>query len=225
MASSSRAPAPRDWAALPRDVQWEVFRRLPHADILCGAGLVCASWRRLATDEPMLWRRIDIASKSNDDGESSPDPSLLAMARAAVDRSAGRCESFRGPADCHLLAYLAASAPSLRSLHVTSFFRLPRDLVGRVVPELAALERLVLSRGITTFAMLHAFLDHCPRLQLLDAKGCYMGGPLELRLITSFMQKTRAAEIVALPRWLLPKEPMYMKMLAEDGHCPVSSYS
>lgn len=95
------------WASLPRDVAWEIFRRLRHVDILRGAGLACASWRQLAADEPALWRSIDVAFDKDDDGEERPFLARLAMGRAAVDRSAGRCESFRGPADRHLLVYLA----------------------------------------------------------------------------------------------------------------------
>ncbi|KAL6650104.1 hypothetical protein ACP70R_014328 [Stipagrostis hirtigluma subsp. patula] len=204
------ASAPsRDWAALPRDVLWEIFFRLPHADILCGAGLVCASWRRLADDEPMLRRRIDIASvssneESSSDGESPPDSGLLAMARAAVDRMLRS-------------GYDWDDAPSLRSLHVTSFFRLPKESVDLVVPKLATLEQLVLSRGLTTFATLGAILEHCPRLQLLDAGGCYLGGWLSKRLL-ALLSERRTAEVLTLPRRLHPVEPKHMMMLAEDDY-------
>ena len=94
----------RDFSALPRDVLMGIFSRLPHADILRGAGLVCASWRRLAVAEPELWRDIDLSSSDDDKIVRRP----TAMERAAVDRSAGQCQSFRGPADGDFLAYLAA---------------------------------------------------------------------------------------------------------------------
>ncbi|TVU22889.1 hypothetical protein EJB05_32610, partial [Eragrostis curvula] len=113
------------------------------------------------------------------------------MARAAVDRSAGRCKSFRGPVDCHLLIYLATSAPSLSSLHVTSFFRLHKEFVDRVVPKLAMLERLVLPRGLTTTNTLRAFLDHCPRLELLDAGGCYLESSCCSSLLAWFRNTVR----------------------------------
>ncbi|TVU44536.1 hypothetical protein EJB05_03981, partial [Eragrostis curvula] len=143
----------RNWAELPRDVGYEIFCRLPHRHILENAGLVCASWRRLAVDEPMLWRHIDIAFDWSEYWRCPPDEFYktparpLAIARAAVDRSAGRCESFRGPVDGPFLLHLGTNAPSLRSLHVTSFFRMERSLVDGVVSKLAMLERLVLDGG------------------------------------------------------------------------------
>ncbi|CAO2163760.1 unnamed protein product [Urochloa humidicola] len=97
------------------------------------------------------------------------------MARAAVDRSAGLCESYRGPADCSFLVYLAARAPSLKGLHVTSDVDLEpseefvREFIKHVVKKLPLLERLVLSQGYIMKNVLRAFLDLCPRLTLLDA--------------------------------------------------------
>ncbi|OEL22845.1 hypothetical protein BAE44_0016135 [Dichanthelium oligosanthes] len=72
----------------------------------------------------------------------------MAMARAAVGCSAGQCESYSGPAGPDFLAYLAASSPSLRSLHMTAFFHLPgKEYTERatVIPSFPMLERLVLS--------------------------------------------------------------------------------
>ncbi|XP_044429872.1 putative F-box/LRR-repeat protein 22 [Triticum aestivum] len=104
----------RDWPALPGDVLWVILSLVPQADALLGAGLACASWWRVAAGEPLLWRHIDLA----DEKTYSP-AACQAMARAAVQRSAGRCESFRGRVDGDVLPFLVHSAPSLRSLHVT----------------------------------------------------------------------------------------------------------
>jgi hypothetical protein len=95
----------RDWASLPSDVLLVILSRIPQADLLCGAGLACASWRRLAVDEPLLWRRIDLSSSN-----------APAMARTAVDRSAGLCESFHGRVDCDFLRYLADRYVRLASI-------------------------------------------------------------------------------------------------------------
>jgi hypothetical protein len=97
----------RDWASLPGDVLGIVLGRLQQTDILRGAGLVCSHWRRLALEEPWLWRHIDLG-----DGVMSPWPEPLpagwkAMALVAVDRSAGRCESFVGYVDADVLVHLA----------------------------------------------------------------------------------------------------------------------
>jgi hypothetical protein len=96
----------RNWAALPRDVLCIILSFVPQADILRGAGFVCASWRRLAQEEPLLWRRIDLAD-TDGDKEKEPPAWWRAMARTAVDRSAGQCESFRGRVDGDFMLYLA----------------------------------------------------------------------------------------------------------------------
>lgn len=94
----------RDWAALPRDILLQILGRLQQADVLRGAGLTCASWWRVAVEEPTLWRTIDIHFNEGDHVDEQSWVARLAMGRAA----AGRCESFRGIADWDLLAYIAA---------------------------------------------------------------------------------------------------------------------
>jgi hypothetical protein len=91
----------RDWAALHNNALCAILSRV-QADILrgSGAGLVCKSWRRVVVEENLLWRRIDLAAAEDkdQDGPAGWD----AIARAAVDSSAGRCESFRGRADAQV---------------------------------------------------------------------------------------------------------------------------
>jgi hypothetical protein len=95
-----------DWAALPRDILLEILGRLRQVDVLRGAGLACAPWWRAAVEEPALWRTIDVAFNEEDHIDQQAWDARVAMGRAAVDRSAGQCESFRGVADGDLLAYL-----------------------------------------------------------------------------------------------------------------------
>ncbi|XP_024317813.1 uncharacterized protein LOC112271850 [Brachypodium distachyon] len=116
------------------------------------------------------------------------------MARTAVNRSAGRCESFRGRADGYFLLYLADRAPLLRSLHLTSRFDMMSHLGGdklvAAMAKLRLLERLVLSEGNVDVPSLLDLLeeeDHCPRLELLDASGCHFFGPAE------YMERARLA--------------------------------
>ncbi|RLM61159.1 hypothetical protein C2845_PM14G04740 [Panicum miliaceum] len=79
----------RDWAELPVDALLAVLRRLDAVDILTGPGHVCRPWRRATREEPELWRRVYMR-RSN----LAYDVDLQAAARAAVRRSAGRCEAF-----------------------------------------------------------------------------------------------------------------------------------
>uniref|UniRef100_M8BEE6 Uncharacterized protein n=1 Tax=Aegilops tauschii TaxID=37682 RepID=M8BEE6_AEGTA len=123
----------RDWAALPRDVLWVILSLVPQADVLRGAGRACASCRRLALDEPLLWRHIDLAA--DEDADPDPPSGWQAMARAAVRRSAGRCESFRGRVSSTFLLFLARK----HFIHAVAK-KLPdgASLVGRSRQALAA---------------------------------------------------------------------------------------
>ncbi|PUZ52273.1 hypothetical protein GQ55_6G257000 [Panicum hallii var. hallii] len=97
-----------DWAALPRDILLEILGRLRQVDVLRGAGLACEPWWRAAVEEPALWRTIDLAFNEEDHIDQQAWDARLAMARAAVDRSAGQCESFHGVVNGDLLGYLTA---------------------------------------------------------------------------------------------------------------------
>uniref|UniRef100_A0A0E0ARW9 FBD domain-containing protein n=1 Tax=Oryza glumipatula TaxID=40148 RepID=A0A0E0ARW9_9ORYZ len=138
-----------------------------------------------AVSEPALWQRIQLFTDDDDEdaagggrgGRGDDPPGWRRMARAAVDRSAGRCESFRGRADMGLLAYLAARLPSLRAIRVTSriYVREEEELVAGVIPKLPLLERLELSGGgvfPATTRVMRALLGHSPALEVLDAGGC-----------------------------------------------------
>jgi len=71
------------------------------AEIMRGAERACAAWRRVAVDDPALWRRIDMGT------EVLPFSSGgRAAVHAAMDLAAGECEAFSGPCDNHLLFYL-----------------------------------------------------------------------------------------------------------------------
>ncbi|TVU05034.1 hypothetical protein EJB05_48182, partial [Eragrostis curvula] len=190
----------RDWAALPADLLCDIFHRIRHADILGGAGLACASWRRVAADEPTLWRCIDLNFEEDEMKYVKERVYLerLAMGRTAVDWSAGRCESFRGFADRHLLAYLAARSPSLRRLHVTSLWCLPKAFEDRVIGKLPMLEELVIFGGRLLQSNLRALLKHCPRLQLLETgELCSCNTQLGFKLLRMCGSKIK---VLDLPR-------------------------
>ncbi|KAM0851355.1 hypothetical protein ACQ4PT_052475 [Festuca glaucescens] len=95
----------RDWAALHSNALCAILSKIPQADILrgAGAGLACKLWRRIAVEEDLLWRRIELAAAEDTDPDGPAGWQV--MARAAVDRSAGRCESYRGRADAEFLMY------------------------------------------------------------------------------------------------------------------------
>ncbi|KAM0867575.1 hypothetical protein ACQ4PT_041907 [Festuca glaucescens] len=150
-------------------------RNRKYADILRGARLVCASWWRVTLDDPLQWRRIDLAELAADkDEDGDPPAGWRTMVRAAVRRSAGLCESFRGPVDGDFLLFLVHSAPSLRSLEVACQYHIHKEeLITSVAKKLPLVERIVLSRGLFEQRSLVALVRHSPRLQLLYAGGCF----------------------------------------------------
>jgi hypothetical protein len=70
-----------------------------------GAELACTPWRDVAVGEPALWHRVDMATVR------LWSPGWRAMVRAAVDRGAGQCVAFAGPADDVSLLYLVDRYP------------------------------------------------------------------------------------------------------------------
>ncbi|TVU12309.1 hypothetical protein EJB05_45947, partial [Eragrostis curvula] len=201
-------PATRDWAALPYDVLLAILSRLRQAAVLRGAGLTCTSWRWIALKEPMLWRHIDMAIEEG--WSFQEECARRAMARVAVERSAGRCESYCGPADCDFLAYLATRSPSLRNLHITSYFQLHGK---EMIPKLPMLERFVISSGEVTPGMLCVLLYHSPHLEQLDAGSCWRmrrGGLVELSVVRTRLE--RAVKTLKLPppdRTFIPLEILF----------------
>uniref|UniRef100_N1QUL5 Uncharacterized protein n=1 Tax=Aegilops tauschii TaxID=37682 RepID=N1QUL5_AEGTA len=195
----------RNWASLPGDVLCIILSKLPQTDILSGAGLACSPWRRLVKDVPLLWRHIDLRPDPWDEEDEEyycswdelPLPAgWKAMARAALERSAGGCESFSGHVDADVLVYLAnrnrqqinkstypdyltpniitCRAPLLRNLYVTGWPYIDDGkLITEIIKKLPLLERLVMSDGCFQIQLLNALLDHSPRLELLDVTKCW----------------------------------------------------
>uniref|UniRef100_M8B144 Uncharacterized protein n=1 Tax=Aegilops tauschii TaxID=37682 RepID=M8B144_AEGTA len=144
----------RNWASLPGDVLCIILSKFPQTDILSGAGLACSPWRRRAKDEPLLWRHIDLRPDPWDEEHEEycswdelPLPAgWKAMARAALERSAGR-------------------APLLRNLCVTGWPYIDDGkLITETIKKLPLLERLVMSDGCFQIQLLNALLDHCHAL-------------------------------------------------------------
>lgn len=157
----------RDWAELPRDVLLAVLSRLDHIEILMGPDMVCSPWRRAATDEPVLWRRIDMRFHYADGFYLNPRK-VLQMVRAALRRSAGRCEAFWGGSYVaeRILSLVGDAAPSLNSLRLIEC----RDIVDLafkpVITKFPMLEELELSNCLHNFSeTLQVIGDACPLLK------------------------------------------------------------
>lgn len=103
----------RDWAKLPQDALLEVFLRVDAHDILWSAEFVCKAWRRVAIEEPTLWRRVDMTR--------APMEHYATAVRDIVDRSAGMLEAFSGPWDDISLLFIGARYISVFSVHLVYF--------------------------------------------------------------------------------------------------------
>ncbi|TVU02052.1 hypothetical protein EJB05_52418, partial [Eragrostis curvula] len=163
---SSPAPEARDWAALPHDALLEVFLRLDAHDIMWSAEVVCKAWRRVAVEEPMLWRRVDMTRVPLEDMDTA--------VYDAVDRSAGQMEAFSGPWDDELLVYLGDRAPSLKSLHLSYDDDATDEILMLAIKKFPLLEDLDISPPFYDLSaadkLFESVCKACPLLKNLKIK-------------------------------------------------------
>ncbi|KAL6600435.1 hypothetical protein ACP70R_045235 [Stipagrostis hirtigluma subsp. patula] len=173
-------PAARDWAALPVDLILSIFHRVDHVDLLlCGPAGVCRSWRRAATDEPELWRHVDMRGYAQLSFRASVD--FHGMARTAVRRSAGQCQAFWSECagDDDFLLYLADQAPMLRSLRLISCYDISKEAFVASINKFPLLEELELSLclHLSDPDVLEVVAKSCPQMKhFLNVRHSVYGG-------------------------------------------------
>ncbi|CAO2209855.1 unnamed protein product [Urochloa humidicola] len=175
--SSNPAPPPaapaRDWAGLPRKIVLDVFLRLGPREIMLGAEFACKPWRRVALEEPALWRRVgmdpwDLLDKRL---RRLRDGAEWDMKLVAVDRAKGQCEAFKGCCDDDELLDLVKRAPSLKVLYIEhdSYDNCGEDLV-EALKKLTLLEDLEIDFKYNIYwdeNMLESVCEACPHLKKL----------------------------------------------------------
>ncbi|WVZ94621.1 hypothetical protein U9M48_040490 [Paspalum notatum var. saurae] len=159
----------RDWAdGLGVDALLAILRRLDHADVLRSAQHVCRSWRRVARDEPTLWRRITMRGHERTERWLNRGGGGGA-AIEAVRRSAGKCEAFCGEyaGDNRFLIYLSEQAPCLKSLRLISCNHVTDLGISDAVKQFPLLEELELSLCANVGSReLYEFVGEvCPKLK------------------------------------------------------------
>ncbi|KAK8950972.1 putative F-box/LRR-repeat protein 23 [Platanthera zijinensis] len=151
----------RNWAELPRDTLFIIFKKIAAAEILSSAQFVCRPWRQLS-HEPALWRCVDLR---NDDYFSVGD--LVSMARLVVDRSKGCMEELTMhcfPTN-EAMRYVAERATRLRGLHLISAGIYEGTLV-ETLRKLPLLEELEVSRCFCfSNEVLEKVGQACPQLK------------------------------------------------------------
>ncbi|KAJ3693593.1 hypothetical protein LUZ60_009073 [Juncus effusus] len=135
----------RNWAELNGDILMEIFRMIGILDVFKGAGSVCRAWRRVAKDEPDLWRRIDMTNHNY----AFESDVLRDLTKLAIDRSKGRLEEFwiEDLGNDDLLQYLSDRTTVLKSLKLILCFQIREEGLINTVKKQPLLEELQITFG------------------------------------------------------------------------------
>ncbi|KAJ4805881.1 F-box protein SKIP19 [Rhynchospora pubera] len=136
-------------------------------EVLRVAGSVCRSWRKVATQEPVLWRRIDMSSH---DYYRSDAFKLVDPARLAIDRSGGRLEEFAAAyfADDYLLRYLCDRTSILKKLNLISSGQLSAAAIAETAERQPLLEEIQISCGPFSKKLTEILGTACPHLKSFE---------------------------------------------------------
>ncbi|KAJ4805638.1 F-box family protein [Rhynchospora pubera] len=157
----------RSWAELEPNVLILIFLKLGTMEVLRVAGSVCRSWRKVATQEPVLWRRIDM---SRHDYYRSDAFKLIDPARLAIDRSGGRLEEFAAAyfADDYLLRYLCDRTSVLKKLNLISSGQLSAAAIAETAERQPLLEEIKISCGPFSKKLTEFLGTACPHLKSFE---------------------------------------------------------
>ncbi|KAJ4752492.1 RNI-like superfamily protein [Rhynchospora pubera] len=153
----------RDWSALQPEVLVVIFRKIGALEVLRTAGSVCRSWRKVATEEPQLWRRIDMTNH----GYGSDALVLMDPTRCAIDRSNGQLEEFSIEyfGDDNLLQYLCDRTSVLKRLCLISCWQLYGEAIIETARRQPLLEELQITFGSFSENMTEIVGRECPQLK------------------------------------------------------------
>ncbi|KAJ1698131.1 hypothetical protein LUZ63_006643 [Rhynchospora breviuscula] len=153
----------RDWAELQRDVLMLIFLKLGVMEVLRAAGSVCRSWRKVAKEEPELWRRIDMTDHPYGfEAFVLQDPTKL-----AIDRSGGLLEEFSVDyfGDDDLLRYLCDRTSVLKRLCLISCYQLSEEAIAETAKRQPLLEEIQITFGSFSEKVTEIVGKECPQLK------------------------------------------------------------
>ncbi|KAJ3693581.1 hypothetical protein LUZ60_009061 [Juncus effusus] len=168
----------RNWAEVNGDILMEIFRMIGMLDVFKGAGSVCRAWRRVAKDEPDLWRRIDLTSNNNYAANVLINPTKL-----AIDRSRGRLEEFwiRYLGDDDLLQYLSDRffnfSQDNRTQILISCYQISDEGVINTVKKQPLLEELQITFGTFSATLPELVGKEVPNLKRFKLNGTWFHLP------------------------------------------------
>ncbi|KAJ4754810.1 RNI-like superfamily protein [Rhynchospora pubera] len=153
----------RDWSELQGDVLMLIFLKLGVMEVLRAAGSVCRSWRKVAKEEPELWRRINMTNH----GYVRNAHLLKDPTRLAIDRSAGRLEEFsvKHFGDDYLLWYLRDRTSILKKLCLISCYQLSEEAIADTAKRQPLLEEIQITFGSFSEKVTEIVGKECPLLK------------------------------------------------------------
>ncbi|KAL0917328.1 hypothetical protein M5K25_012383 [Dendrobium thyrsiflorum] len=165
-----RGAEERNWAELPCDVLWVIFKKIAALEIIRSAQFVCRMWRHLS-HEPDLWRCIEI--KVRDGGLGSNV--VKSMAMIAIDRSKGCVEEFYlecfGSEGEELLSYISDRATKMRRLHLISIYSMSEMELAQSVRKFSLLEDFEISFCFFSAEVVELVGLACPQLKSFSLNG------------------------------------------------------
>ncbi|KAJ1694840.1 hypothetical protein LUZ63_011538 [Rhynchospora breviuscula] len=162
----------RNWEELARDALILIFLKLGTMEVLRAAGSVCRSWRKVATEEPVLWRKINMIDEIYGPyGDVVFDPFLVIdpvkSARLAIDRSGGQLEEFAAAyfVNDDLLRYLCDRTNALKKLVLISNTNLSAEAISETAKRQPLLEEIEILEGPFSKKLTEIVGTACPRLK------------------------------------------------------------
>ncbi|KAJ3698582.1 hypothetical protein LUZ61_002287 [Rhynchospora tenuis] len=167
MMEGERREAPaasgRNWAEMQSDVLMLIFQKIGLIEVLRAAGSVCRSWRKVAKEEPELWRRINMTNH----GYVRNAYLLKDPTRVAIDRSGGLLEEFsvEGFGDDDLLRYLCDRTSVLKRLCLISCYQFSAEAIAETAKRQPLLEEIQITLGSFTQKVTEIVGKECPQLK------------------------------------------------------------
>ncbi|KAJ4792201.1 RNI-like superfamily protein [Rhynchospora pubera] len=153
----------RNWAEMQSDVLMMIFFKIGLIEVLRAAGSVCRSWRKVAKDEPELWRRINMTNH----GYVGNARLLKDLTRLAIDRSGGLLEEFsvQGFGDDDLLRYLCDRSSVLMKLCFISCYNFSAEAIAEIAKKQPLLEEIQMTLGSYCEKVTEIVGNGCPQLK------------------------------------------------------------